>query len=517
MECKTQLIPRLVIIDGKEKGRVITLNAGTQILGRSKSDIVLSDVRISRAHVSISVDLASGSVCFSDLNSLNGTLVNGQSKPSGALKDGDQIQLGDTIFDLQILKVAPEITAQKHLAEMLSIPPPGNTPDIEPPSAAATDDEFTMHFKPPTAWYKRWRVIRRVTLALVTVLIVTFALSLKTRPSLHEFQNRLAGINHLVSSERLDEALADSIRLSENFPQRPEPLVIAADIYRRHDKMELAIAAFRKAHEIPLAPPIIHVRLLRLYAMVQAKEGIEIETQHLDRLISEGPHDRDTFVELAYTLLELREKLGEPIEKAYILAKALQREIAPKDPAGFKLEADILIEQQKYLEALEPLRRIMDLSPQDEWPFEKIIFAAIRLGEPQTAVAAAMEWSQRHPNSPRPLLVMAYLKLSGGGTLDALPYAQRVIELKDKVSAQYRAEALAVAGNIYTTLGQTSEAESSLAESCNLGFKPACEKAGTQTNGLRDASSEDPTPPASKANLQPAKQAPPIPPSQSNE
>src|SRR3989338_5113760 len=115
MEHKTQLIPRLVIIDGKEKGRVITLNTGTQVLGRSKSDIVLSDVRISRTHVSITVDTASGSVSFSDLNSLNGTLINGESRPSGSLKDGDQIQLGDTIFDLQILKVAPEITAQKHL------------------------------------------------------------------------------------------------------------------------------------------------------------------------------------------------------------------------------------------------------------------------------------------------------------------------------------------------------------------------------------------------------------------
>ena len=309
MEHKTQLIPRLVIIDGKEKGRVITLNTGTQVLGRSKSDIVLSDVRISRTHVSITVDTASGSVSFSDLNSLNGTLINGESRPSGSLKDGDQIQLGDTIFDLQILKVAPEITAQKHLAEMLSIPPPGNAPDIEPPSAA-TDDEFTVHLKPPTVWHKRWRVILRVTLAsAVTALIVIFAVSFNNRPSLDEFHNRLTAINHLVSSERLDEALADSIRLSENFPQRPEPLVIAADIYRRHNKLELAIAAFRKAHDIPLAPSIIHVRLLRLYAMVQAKEGIEIEIQHLDRLISEGPHDRDTFVELASALLDLREKL----------------------------------------------------------------------------------------------------------------------------------------------------------------------------------------------------------------
>jgi pSer/pThr/pTyr-binding forkhead associated (FHA) protein len=74
--------------------RVPLAPEGTTI-GRSRdSNILLADDRVSRRHARI--DLRQGVFVISDLGSANGTLVNGQRIQRQALRDGDEIRIGDT-------------------------------------------------------------------------------------------------------------------------------------------------------------------------------------------------------------------------------------------------------------------------------------------------------------------------------------------------------------------------------------------------------------------------------------
>lgn len=484
MESSQKLVPRLVIIEGKDKGKILTLKAGMQTLGRAKAEILINDPRISRSHVSIQFDPELGTVVFSDLNSLNGTLINGEAKTSGEIKDGDQITLGDTRLDLQILEAAPEITAQKHLAELLHKTVPENmggseAEKLEPPVGEKVASEGnveppSIELEPEAIEVKPKRRLRLVVGSSATLILVGVwgLFSNMKRPEL-AIEERLKAISDLTRGDRWDEALAQSIELASKYPRFPQPHFELGVIYSQMKKIELAIGAYQKAHALEGAPSKVHARLLRLYGLIGAKDGMNAEMEHVDSLIKNGPYDRDTFVEIAMCFIDLRDVIGDSFERPYILSKALQKEIAPNDPIGYKLEAQVMALQGRYKDAIPILEKTMELAPTDEWPLENLTFAHLKLSDNAKTESSAMEWIRRHPASAKPHLVMAYLKVNGGNSLEALPYAQRVISFGDK--EELYPEALSIVGQVYLNLEQTVEAETALRESCGLGFQPSCE------------------------------------------
>ena len=88
----------ILFLSGPLVGKLHQLNEGETVLGRAPGDdIVINDNRISRKHISVSV--AKGKAVLKDLNSTNGTYVNGKRVETHTLKDGDKIQLSsNTIF-----------------------------------------------------------------------------------------------------------------------------------------------------------------------------------------------------------------------------------------------------------------------------------------------------------------------------------------------------------------------------------------------------------------------------------
>ena len=71
------------------------------IIGRDDtSDIALPDASVSRAHARISRDEL-GKWSITDLNSTNGTSVNGRKISNARLSYGDQVTVGTTILLFQ--------------------------------------------------------------------------------------------------------------------------------------------------------------------------------------------------------------------------------------------------------------------------------------------------------------------------------------------------------------------------------------------------------------------------------
>jgi len=85
----------LVHVQGTEMGRVRALDKPTMLIGRSTdADIWLSDDGVSRKHARF--ERQGGVTTIEDLESANGTFVQGEKVSRRALKTGDQIQLGPT-------------------------------------------------------------------------------------------------------------------------------------------------------------------------------------------------------------------------------------------------------------------------------------------------------------------------------------------------------------------------------------------------------------------------------------
>jgi transcriptional regulator with PAS, ATPase and Fis domain len=88
--------PRLIAIAGPSLGALLPI-AGTTTLGRDPtSDYQIHDAAMSRRHCTI--DRRDSGWVIVDLDSRNGTMVNGVPVRAHALADGDQIRVGDSVF-----------------------------------------------------------------------------------------------------------------------------------------------------------------------------------------------------------------------------------------------------------------------------------------------------------------------------------------------------------------------------------------------------------------------------------
>ena len=87
----------LRIIDGADRGRVYADTPTPLTIGREEGNpIQLNDERISRFHLKIQED--EHKIVLTDLQSTNGTKVNGENVQLWVLRPGDVISLGRTVL-----------------------------------------------------------------------------------------------------------------------------------------------------------------------------------------------------------------------------------------------------------------------------------------------------------------------------------------------------------------------------------------------------------------------------------
>lgn len=92
----------LLILNGGFEGASYELCAEETLIGRNPgTDITLLDDGISREHALILWDEDSGRFSIEDLQSTNGTKVNGKRVRSATLEEGDEIHIGHTRFRYQ--------------------------------------------------------------------------------------------------------------------------------------------------------------------------------------------------------------------------------------------------------------------------------------------------------------------------------------------------------------------------------------------------------------------------------
>jgi signal transduction histidine kinase/pSer/pThr/pTyr-binding forkhead associated (FHA) protein len=163
-------VPTLFVIRGIDQGSRFELNESTIRLGRDPSSTIpLHDTEVSRHHAEIRwVD---GEYTISDLNSSNGTFINGQRIHSHQLASGDQLQVGSTLM----LYTGPAEESQENLADVVSIGASSETLDNSHIVRSVTQQEGSRIFDlaselPQNSWLARARsnlqVMYRTALAV---------------------------------------------------------------------------------------------------------------------------------------------------------------------------------------------------------------------------------------------------------------------------------------------------------------------------------------------------------------
>lgn len=89
---------QLVVIEGPDKGKKVTLNKNLTSVGkRETNNIPLTDKTVSRNHLEI--EYASDSFLLKDLGSTNGTYINGTKVKEAYLAPGDLVKIGNTVME----------------------------------------------------------------------------------------------------------------------------------------------------------------------------------------------------------------------------------------------------------------------------------------------------------------------------------------------------------------------------------------------------------------------------------
>jgi DNA-binding CsgD family transcriptional regulator len=85
------------VLSGSSAGKLFPLTTGSTILGRgSTSDLALDDDGVSRLHAKIAIS-EDGVVNLIDLDSTNGTYLNGARIDVSIVREGDRIQIGSDV------------------------------------------------------------------------------------------------------------------------------------------------------------------------------------------------------------------------------------------------------------------------------------------------------------------------------------------------------------------------------------------------------------------------------------
>src|SRR4029453_15215974 len=105
------MTPRLAAITGPLKGQVFPLDESATSLGRESANrICVSDLSVSRRHCVF--EKQDQRFRVTDLNSRNGTFINGVPVKERLLEHGDQVEIGDSIF-LFLLQEAEAASPQR--------------------------------------------------------------------------------------------------------------------------------------------------------------------------------------------------------------------------------------------------------------------------------------------------------------------------------------------------------------------------------------------------------------------
>lgn len=103
-------LPCLIVITGHSEGTVVPVPSGRSIIGREPTALLpLDDQGVSRQHAVI--ELSDGFATLRDLDSTNGTFLNGSPIKQAAVREGDRIQLGPSVTVRYSLRSRHELRA----------------------------------------------------------------------------------------------------------------------------------------------------------------------------------------------------------------------------------------------------------------------------------------------------------------------------------------------------------------------------------------------------------------------
>jgi len=162
-------VATLHVLQGPDKGRTYNTPREPSVIGRTSDQIQLSDNGTSRRHAEIRPK--NGSWVLTDLDSSNGTFLNGQriAGPT-ALKHGDQIRVGSTLLVFSGQEETEGLETAQSIRDLVDLDMSGMDAGSSILSAIDASQESVILQSPETAdAVAAWNVVYRVAESLGSI------------------------------------------------------------------------------------------------------------------------------------------------------------------------------------------------------------------------------------------------------------------------------------------------------------------------------------------------------------
>jgi pSer/pThr/pTyr-binding forkhead associated (FHA) protein len=131
------------VIEGIDKGRTFRELPTPVTIGREEGNLLrLNDERVSRFHAKVQFD--NGEIIITDLESTNGTRVNGNVVQIRRLRPGDRVGVGRSVL---LFGSEQEINARAATLAGVNTPPAGTAPVAGPMPATLLAQTLAGHFQ----------------------------------------------------------------------------------------------------------------------------------------------------------------------------------------------------------------------------------------------------------------------------------------------------------------------------------------------------------------------------------
>lgn len=153
----------LIVLQGPDKGRTLRTSDDVVLLGRGSPQIRLTDQTISRRHAELK--MADGGWVLSDLDSANGTYVNGVriQKPT-RLKHGDQVRVGSTLLVYGGDESVQQFSGAGIPSDLVTLDAGSPTLDSSVVATVPSNEDSIVLAAPETAYaVKAWNMMRELS------------------------------------------------------------------------------------------------------------------------------------------------------------------------------------------------------------------------------------------------------------------------------------------------------------------------------------------------------------------
>lgn len=152
-----------MVLQGPDKGQTLKTSDDHVVIGRGSEQVPLTDQTVSRRHAELKA--SNGAWILSDLNSANGTFLNGVrlTQPT-RLKHGDQIRMGGTLLVYTGDEGVEQVSGAGIPRDMVTLDA-GSTPvDSEVVATVTSNDDSVIIPTPDTKYaVKSWKAMRELT------------------------------------------------------------------------------------------------------------------------------------------------------------------------------------------------------------------------------------------------------------------------------------------------------------------------------------------------------------------